>query len=120
MELAIADPGTGPPIPVKISQKIKMATPMRCKFRESFPPPPDKFLDSLLIGQSWLAREQCKNEEEHLQHLEIIFERLREAGLKLKRSKCSFMKMHTEYLGHIISEKGIEPMLVLLNWNPNF
>ena len=31
-----------------------------------------------------------KNEEEHLQHLEIIFERLREAGLKLKRSKCSF------------------------------
>ena len=51
-----------------------------------------------------------KNEEKHLQHLEIIFERLCEAGLKLKRSKCSFMKMHIDYLGHLISEKGIELM----------
>ena len=47
-----------------------------------------------------------KNKEEHLQHLEIIFKRLHEAGFKLKRSKYSFMKMHIEYLGHLISEKG--------------
>ena len=60
------------------------------------------YLDGIIIFS--------KNEEEHLQHLEIIFERLREANLKLKRSKCSFMKMHIEYLGHLISEKGIEPM----------
>ena len=45
-----------------------------------------------------------KTEEEHLQHLEVIFERLHEAGLKLKRSKCSFMKMHIEYLGHLTPE----------------
>ena len=51
-----------------------------------------------------------QTEEEHLKHLEIIFGRLKEAGLKLKRSKCSFMKLHIEYLGHLISEKGIEPM----------
>ena len=51
-----------------------------------------------------------KTEEEHLQHLEIIFERLHEAGLKLKRSRCSFMKMHKEYLGHLISKRGIELM----------
>ena len=51
-----------------------------------------------------------KTEEEHLQHLEIIFGRLCEAGLKLKRLKCSFMKMHIEYLGHLISEKDTEPM----------
>ena len=51
-----------------------------------------------------------KNEEEHLQHLEIIFNRLCEAGLKLKRYKFSFMKMHIEYLGHLISEKGMEPI----------
>ena len=48
---------------------------------------------------------------EHLQHLEIIFQRLRETGLKLKQSKCSFMKLHIEYLGHLISENGVEPML---------
>ena len=36
--------------------------------------------------------------------------KLCEAGLKLKSSKCSFMTMHIEYLGHLISEKGIEPM----------
>ena len=60
------------------------------------------YLDNIIIFS--------KNEEEHLQHLEIIFERLHEAGLKLKRSKCSFMKMHIEYLGHLISEMGIELM----------
>ena len=60
------------------------------------------YLDNIIIFS--------KNEEEHLQHLEIIFQRLREVGLKLKRSKCSFMKMHIEYLGHLILEKGIEQM----------
>ena len=51
-----------------------------------------------------------KTEEEHLQHLEIIFERLHETGLKLKRSTCSFVKMYIKYLGHLISQNGIEPM----------
>ena len=60
------------------------------------------YLDDIIIFS--------KNEEEHLRHLEITFESLHEAGLKLKRSKCSFMKMHIEYLGHLISEKGIELM----------
>ena len=60
------------------------------------------YLDDIIIFS--------KTEEEHLQHLEIIFEKLHYTGLKLKRSKCSFMKMHIEYLGHLISEKGIEPM----------
>ena len=60
------------------------------------------YLDDIIIFS--------QTEEEHLKHLEIIFRRLKEAGLKLKRSNCSFMKLHIEYLGHLISEKGIEPM----------
>ena len=60
------------------------------------------YLDDIIIFS--------QTEEEHLKHLEIIFRRLKEAGLKQKRSKCSFMKLHIEYLGHLISEKGIEPM----------
>ena len=35
-----------------------------------------------------------KTEEEHLEHLEIIFQRLQEADLKSKWFKCNFMKMH--------------------------
>ena len=46
-------------------------------------------------------------DEEHLEHLRIIFQRLKEAGLKLKRSKCDFMKTQIQYLGHLISSKGI-------------
>ena len=42
------------------------------------------YLDDIIIFS--------KSEEEHLEHLRIIFQRLREAGLKLKRSKCDFMK----------------------------
>ena len=51
-----------------------------------------------------------KTEEEHLQHLEEIFEWLRKAGLKLKLQKCSFFKKHIQYLGHLISDKGIQPL----------
>ena len=48
-----------------------------------------------------------KTEEEHLQHLEEIFDRLRKAGLKLKLQKCSFFKKHIQYLGHLISDEGM-------------
>ena len=51
-----------------------------------------------------------KTEEEHLQHLEEIFECLRKAGLKLKLQKCSFFKKHIQYLGHLISNEGIQPL----------
>ena len=51
-----------------------------------------------------------KTEEEHLEHLRIIFERLRQAGLKLKMSKCDFFKKHIQYLGHLISDEGIHPL----------
>ena len=51
-----------------------------------------------------------KTEEEHLQHLEEIFECLRKAGLELKLQKCSFFKKHIQYLGHLISDEGIQPL----------
>ena len=53
-----------------------------------------------------------KNEAEHLKHIEIIFLRLKEAGLKLKESKCDFFKKEIHYLGHLdlISDKGIYPL----------
>ena len=61
------------------------------------------YLDDIIIFS--------KTEEEHLEHLETIFNRLREAGLKLKLQKCSFFKKHIQYLGHLISDEGIQPLL---------
>ena len=48
--------------------------------------------------------------ETHLKHLRSLFIKLREADLKLKEVKCNFLKMHIQYLGHIVSGKGITPM----------
>ena len=38
----------------------------------------------------------------------MVFQKLREAGLKLKPSKCDFFKDRIAYLGHIVSKAGIE------------
>ncbi len=49
--------------------------------------------------------------EEHLEHLKIVFERLREAGLTLKPRKCFFSQTRVIYLGHVISREGVSPDL---------
>ena len=60
------------------------------------------YLDDILVFS--------KNIEEHLQHVEILFQRLRQANLKLAARKCNFLKRHVQYLGHLISGDGIEPV----------
>ena len=47
--------------------------------------------------------------EEHLRHLEQIFDRLRNANLRLKPKKCSFLCNKVTYLGHVISVEGVCP-----------
>ena len=46
--------------------------------------------------------------EDHLKRLEAVFIRLQREGLKLKPSKCHLFKKRVNYLGHVISEDGIE------------
>jgi transposase InsO family protein len=57
---------------------------------------------------------------EHLERLGEVLERLRGANLKLKPTKCSFLQKKVNYLGHIVSENGIEcdpdKVSVLENW----
>ena len=60
------------------------------------------YLDDILIFSP--------DNKTHLEHLEIVFQRLREADLKLKASKCNFFKKHIQYLGHLVSGEGIEPL----------
>ena len=51
-----------------------------------------------------------ENESQHLEHLETVFSHLREAGLKMKWSKCDFFKSEIHYLGHLISPEEISPL----------
>ena len=54
--------------------------------------------DIIVVGRSF---------EEHLLNLQSVFERLRDAGLKLKPKKCAFLKSEVRYLGHVVSREGI-------------
>ena len=47
------------------------------------------------------------SENDHLEHLKLIFQKIREAGLKLNLSKCAFVKRYLQYQGHPISGEGI-------------
>ena len=50
-----------------------------------------------------------KTIDEHLRHIQIIFDLFRRAGLKIKPAKCTFLQKSVKYLGHIVSHKGIQP-----------
>jgi hypothetical protein len=50
-----------------------------------------------------------KTLEQHVERLRLVLQRLREAGLKLKPSKCDVMRRSVEFLGHLVSDNGIEP-----------
>ena len=58
------------------------------------------FIDDIVIFSSTF--------EEHLKKLEMVFERLKGAGLKLKPTKCHLFRRKIKYLGHVISSEGIE------------
>jgi hypothetical protein len=57
------------------------------------------FIDDILI--------YSKNEEEHARHLRIVLTRLREHQLYAKFSKCTFWLEEIQFLGHVLSSKGI-------------
>ena len=60
------------------------------------------YLDDVLIFS--------KSYEEHLQHLNEVFQTFKAAGLKIKLSKFQFFKTQLHYLGHKISADGLEPL----------
>ena len=49
-----------------------------------------------------------KTPKEYIQKLRGVFQKLWEAGLKLKPSKCEFFRTRISYLGYIVSKDGIE------------
>jgi hypothetical protein len=57
------------------------------------------FIDDILI--------YSKSEEEHVQHLRVILQRLRDHQLYAKLSKCAFWLKEILFLGHVISAEDI-------------
>lgn len=50
-----------------------------------------------------------KTKQEHMKAIEEVLKRLRQANLKAKPSKCSFLKDSVKFLGHIVNSTGIMP-----------
>ena len=44
-----------------------------------------------------------------LDRLQIVLDRLRQAGLRLKPSKCTLLKPEVDFLGHTVSAQGVGP-----------
>ena len=59
------------------------------------------YLDDILVYR--------KSFDEHLRRLAAVLQRFREAGLKLKPSKCTFFQKEVKFLGHLINGKGVLP-----------
>ena len=46
--------------------------------------------------------------ENHLTRLDLVFDRIRAAGLKLKAEKCSLFRSRVKFLGFFVSQNGLE------------
>ena len=61
------------------------------------------YLDDLItFSSTW---------KDHLQHVQAIFNRLREAGLTAKPKKCQIAMPYCSYLGHIVGGGEVKPEL---------
>ena len=58
------------------------------------------YLDDVLIAS--------QNMQEHVEHLKKVLQKLNEAGLRLKPSKCVFAADEIEYLGHTLTANGVK------------
>ena len=58
--------------------------------------------------------------DEMLGRLKLVLQRLRDAKLKIKPSKCSLLQKSVEFLGHLVSENGIsahpDKVSTILEW----
>ena len=54
--------------------------------------------------------------DDHLEQLEIVLQRLRDAGLKVNAKKSFFARGELEYLGYWITREGIQPLKK--RWKP--
>ena len=76
----------------------------------------ERLMDLVLRGFTWKT---ClvylddvmvvgRNFEEHLKNLKDVFSRIKSANLKLNPKKCSLFQNQVEFLGHVVSQDGIQ------------
>lgn len=57
---------------------------------------------------------------EHLENLKLVFQRLREANLKMSPKKCCLFQHQVSFLGHVVSKDGIatdpDKIEAVVNW----
>ena len=70
------------------------------------------YLDDILIGSS--------SPEEHLLHLHLVLQRLRNFGLVLNMEKCELGQESIECLGHHITAEGAAPIVKHVEAIQNF
>ena len=58
------------------------------------------YIDDILIFSRSL--------QEHIDHLEKVLSRLVKVGVKLKPSKCQFIREEVDFLGHVITPQGLK------------
>ena len=46
--------------------------------------------------------------DEHFEHLRLVIQKIQDAGLKSKPSKCQFVTEEVEYLGHVLTPEGLK------------
>ncbi|KAE9263517.1 hypothetical protein PR003_g33132, partial [Phytophthora rubi] len=77
-----------------------------------------RLMDCVLRGLTWICCLVYLDDviiftkgtvAQHVVELAVVLERLSEAGLSLKASKCSFATTSMEYLGHDLTPDGIQP-----------
>jgi len=74
-----------------------------------------RLMDSVFMGMKWTMMLVYLDDvvvygstfEEMLRRLELVFQKLKEANLTVKASKCRFGERSLKYLGHVISSEGI-------------
>ena len=57
------------------------------------------YLDDIIIFS--------KSKEEHYHNLQLVFEKIKQHGLKVKLKKCHFLKESVKFLGHILTKDGL-------------
>ena len=58
------------------------------------------FIDDILV--------YSKTEDDHDEHLRLVLQTLRDHKLYAKLSKCDFWMREVSFLGHVVSERGVE------------